>query len=136
MNTLSDTDEGRARPSVWPVYVAAAVIVAVSLELVLRTPLGPRPQGGLTEAGKLCFLVACTIGVLIAWGLVRLYPWGWWCAAVWTIVFLSVTGFVAFTGDVVDIAHCLFWATIWALLVWPLATRRRLFFPPKQAGEE
>ena len=26
MNTLSDTDEGRARPSVWPVYVMAAEV--------------------------------------------------------------------------------------------------------------
>ena len=31
MNTLRDTDEGRARLSVWPVYVAAAVIGAITL---------------------------------------------------------------------------------------------------------
>ena len=31
MNTLRDTDERRARPSVWPVYVAAGVIGVVSL---------------------------------------------------------------------------------------------------------
>jgi len=31
MNTLSDTDEGKARPSIWPVYVWAVVLAIVVL---------------------------------------------------------------------------------------------------------
>ena len=31
MNTFSDTDEGRARPSVWPVYLAAGVVGVFAL---------------------------------------------------------------------------------------------------------
>ena len=35
MNTLRDTAEGKARPSVWPVYVVAVVVLVVSAGLVL-----------------------------------------------------------------------------------------------------
>ena len=36
MNTLRDTDEGRARPLVWPVYVAAGVVLIVGLVFLAR----------------------------------------------------------------------------------------------------
>ena len=37
MNMLGDTDEGRDRPSVWPVYVVAAVLALTKLASCLLT---------------------------------------------------------------------------------------------------
>ena len=62
MNTLGDTDEGRAKPSVWPVYVAALVIAACSLFFWLLVG----PPG----------LWAALFGCAIVWGLLELDPWG------------------------------------------------------------
>ena len=133
MNTLIDTDEGRARPSVWPVYVVAAVIGVASLVIALpnfSSLLGPR--------GFLVFF-----GLLTAYGLFRLRTWAWWCALLWTVV-------VAVTVTLVMLLVALcsgmaaaesghstsgWWAiamvpgfALVVLLVWPLVARRQLFF--------
>jgi len=146
MSTLRDTDEGRARPSVWPVYVVAGIIGAVSL-LVLRFELvlSWKTQGPF--AGLLILFpwtIYVFFGLLTAWGLLRLRVWGWWCAVVWTIGFAAATGFTQPSRDILLEATGLtrfdhiatmsrlplvLWVATIALLVWPLATRRRLFLP-------
>ncbi len=130
MNTLRDTDEGRARPSVWPVYVAAAVILAFSLVLfvlfVLEVVLHSfhilqiiQPAYGL-------------FGIVTAAGIIPLRPWGWWCALVWTIIFgvvVAVSTGLMLQERLVPTGEILVRLAIIGLLIWPLATRRRLFFP-------
>ena len=84
------------------------------------------------------------LGFVTAWGLVRLRPWGWWCAVVWVSIFAAGSalfvslGFFILPGpskpdEYVDAFLLLI--TI-VLLIRLLATRRQLFFPPKPAGEE
>ncbi len=142
MNTLRDTDKHRARPSVWPVYVVAAIVGSVSLQVVAGL------FSGLYSYSPVVLPVVL-FGFVTIWGLVRLRRWGWWCGAVWTS--LAIVGLVglglAFLATRRDIGGELFLGffvffvglpgliTI-ALFVWVLATRRRLFFPPKQEGEE
>jgi len=135
MNTLSDTDEGRARPSVWPVYVAAAVVGVVGLTLLgIGIWFGlANEDNGMVALGVLHGLLG-GLGVVAAWGLFRLRLWAWWCAVVWTIP-AAFTGFIAFDEEA-NIIHYIPWETIWLLLVWPLVARRHLFFPPKPEGEE
>ncbi len=138
MNTHRDTDEGKARPSVWPVYVVAAIVGAVSLQAV----------AGLFS-GLYFNSPVVLFGFVTIWGLVRLRRWGWWCGAVWTS--LAIVGLVglglAFLATRRDIGGELFLGffvffvglpgliTI-ALFMWVLATRRQLFFPPKPEHEE
>jgi len=154
MNTDRDTDEGRelvkawfarARPSVWPVYVVAAVIGAVSIPVLfllvewLRTP---REEGQGVLAYWRPVLLITSIGLfgfVTAWGLVRLRLWGWWCAVVWTIMPTAVL--VLICGSLLEptdspslgLLVFLFVAPLGlvaiVLLVWVLATRRQLFFP-------
>ena len=89
MNTLRVTDEGRARPSVWPVYVAAAVIGLVSLchltrelrMMLIGAPLFDRDS-------DMFFIMYGLFGAMTAWGLVKLQDWGWFCTAVWTMIFV------------------------------------------------
>ncbi len=151
MSTIGDTDEGKARSSVWPVYLAAAIVALVSLGLLTRVIQ-------IWIAGyylDLPFRVAlCGIwgflGLLTTWGLVRLRPWGWWSVVVWSVIPLGVFGvFILFLavwgGDsitttaqansiilLVSILYATWVGTI-ALLVWLLATRRRLFFPERRS---
>ena len=70
MNTLSDTDERRARPSVWPVYVAAAIIGLVSLCHLTRELrmmlIGAPLFDGDSEIG---FIMYALFGAMTAWGL-------------------------------------------------------------------
>ena len=162
MDTLRDTDEGRARPSVWPVYVAAVVVGVVSLPYLLALPPPIIPIG--------------LFGFVTIWGLSWLRPWGWWCAVVWTSIFtvgyllsvriclaasasdvpleeLGILGEILTTATWVAIlvfveplngfGEAVFFVFLGplglitiALLTWVLATRRQLFFPPKQEGEE
>ena len=137
MNTLRDTDEGTATPSVWPVYLAAAIIVGVGallfcpvVELILYyTLFDSFVHCGETIPGAVYGL----FGFVTAWGVARLRPWAWWCAVAWTITFAMVS--LLYVVDE-PLWAALIWLAAIALLVWPLATRRRLFFPPKPEREE
>ncbi len=152
MNTLRDTDERQARPSVWPVYVMAAVVGLQSLGAVgypmvasevvrLMSPpdvyetLHPYMQRWVNWHGWLLPYVGLVVvwgvfGIMVAVGAARLRAWAWWSMVVWTILFVGWWGSrcvflragVAYPG--VGIA----WI---ALVAWVLATRRRLFFPAK-----
>ena len=153
MNTLRDTDEGRARPSVWPVYLAAAVVLVISLAaltmLVLQwldSPVQPRdiPLALLSVSPAAGFGL---FGLLTVVGLVLVRPWGWWCGVAWTAMFFSngLTWYVVVgLGFTLDCREALVYLIVFALLglpslgllIWPLVTRRRLFFPPKPEGEE
>ncbi len=161
MNTLGGTDEGRARPSVWPVYVAAGVIGLLSVQL-WYSAFGLLVLAYTPYA--ICPALSGFFGFLTSWGLVRLRPWGWWCAVVWSIIFIALFGFVFSEAPHLNLAAIIVYALIarlpvplmvtaaeitrgvtnpsvrWSafiiLVVVPLATRRRLFFPPKPEGEE
>ena len=159
MNTLGDTDEGRARPSVWPVYLVAAVIVAVGVWLIylwLRPsdlpPYDPRLYSRSERWAHLLveveFWAWVLLGFVAAVGLVGLRLWAWWCAVVFTAGWALLGGV-----DVLDRitsgtrhtpypspAEVIPFATarlvVLALLLVPLLTRRRLFFRTKQGRKE
>jgi len=122
MNTLRDTDESKARPSVWPVYVAAGVITLGSVLYVISVITWP-----LVLFGSVTIL-----------GIVRLRPWGWWCGVVWTGLFTILLLTQEWAGEATFAGYDFlpFSAALPFLLVWSLATRRQLFFSPKQEGEE
>ncbi len=148
MNTLGDTDEGRARPSVWPVYLVAAVAGLVGLGLLFRGLALLVWTVGLISGGHYAAMLRLgspwelpffhlgvgVWGIIWALGLVRLRPWGWWCTAVFAAVCLAM--FVQWLPHGRPIAWGASWLGLLALLVWVLASRRQLFFPPKQEGEE
>jgi len=123
MNTLSGTDEGRARPSVWPVYVIAAVVLIVNwgflimsivlawlgvsgvekLGLAIAPPFstlfGPR---GLFVYEFFWFIVAAAaefglIGVLAGVGLTLGRRWGWWCGVLWASMLAECLGWHVLT---------------------------------------
>ena len=159
MNTLIDTDEGKAKPSVWPVYVAAAIVLLVSLQVLARLV---KPMladilieyfGDVVRWSWVPYATYGFFGVVTTWGLVRPRPWVWWCVVVWSIVFVVAGGavilYVFFVAgyppetpaEATGIAllmslTCAGWVGATAFLTWVLATRRRLFFPPKPADEE
>ncbi len=148
MNTLSDTDEGRARPSVWPVYVMSVVF---GFEGFLLTAIGLITLWVLQRHGEFSWAwaqslgmsgktmargLACLVGVfgllcmVAAVNASKLRPWAWWFIAVVVAVKL-VGSFAALAGDYAEyslgdivIGGCMFF-----VLCWPLVTRRRLFFP-------
>ena len=155
MNTLSDTDEGRARPSVWPVYVAAAVIGLITLSrmIVAVPPLVADWVSFHLDMYLLILLSICLLwllfGMLTCWGLVRLRMWAWWCAASWTFVYAYWDMVVLWeaqhspppTHHPVSIGPFILPVTApaaaaIAVIAWALATRWRLFFPPRPEGEE
>jgi hypothetical protein len=84
------------------------------------------------------------LGPVAAVGLLGLRSWGWWCAVVFTSIWMAVGGFFCYAylsgvmpaTDYEFITWVLLWPVTVVLLVPPLATRRQLFFPPKPAGEE
>ena len=158
MNTLRDTAEGRPRPSVWPAYVAAALIGGHSLLASVLFVLAIKGSLFLDVVmillgcslaleflrlfpgflfGCLLYVAWIAVGLLATWGVARLRAWGWWCAAVWIVGLLVRTSLVirarAFPWS---IAGTLYVLTLYAILIWSLATRRQLFFPPKPEGEE
>ncbi len=157
MNTLGDPDEDRARPSVWPVYVMAGVIgLCGILYLVAVWERNQEMLMRLRDNGLLLITIFVVGGlpgylsIATAYGLLRLRPWGWWCAGTWTVVVGCTTGSGVLDGAVVvlrgpPLASCIIspeligfllgWVLLMALLVWTLATRRRLFFPPKPEDE-
>ena len=160
MNTLSDTDEGKARPSVWPVYVAAVVIGLTSLHLccMLVTQAYVDSSLVLSIGAKVLFMLAVywpltiymLLGILASWGILRFRPWGWWCGVLWTITLaIGAWWFLPGIYFLFLMWHGRNWGTLareiaeeigftvaglsilvlLVLVTWPLATRRRLFFP-------
>ncbi len=153
MNTLRDTDEGKARPSVWPVYVMCVLVGLYSLSAVgyplvassvvrLMSPpdvyqtLDPHMQRWVDWHRWLLPYVALLVvwgvfGIVAAVGAARFRPWAWWCVALWIVVFAGwwASRCVYLKSGVAFACVGIAWT---ALIVWPLATRRRLFFPPKQ----
>jgi len=138
-----------ARPSVWPVYVAAAVVVLISVPLVTSRAGTYVSAGG--QALYLRFLFQLLYGlfaVLTAVGMVLLRSWAWWCGvvftAIWTVYMGALCGIVGTllwpprSGFAIMMG--LFVVASWLgptiLLVAILTTRRQLFFPPKPEGEE
>ncbi len=149
MNTLRDRDDSRARPSVWPVYLAAAVLLAVGVWIVyeavimaIPVVLDPIPNmlpiWHLHALGMPMLIGVCgVIGLLAAFGLLALRPWGWRLAVVWVVALIgsAVWSTIPQYIQVYDVVPR--WALpANALLVWALAARHRLFFPPKPEGEE
>ena len=156
MNTLRETDEGPPKPSVWPVYVVAAVFgVAGLLMVVISTwpwlshaHITPWNRWVLEElAISFLLLAGGLLLVITGVGLVRLRPWAWWCAVGWTtlVVGLCVFAFLLTLGrgNILDgpssgIFDALA-AFVIGLLCLPLivllgvalVTRRPLFFPRK-----
>jgi len=154
MNTLRDTDEGRARPSVWPVNLAAAgpgliglvflilgiVNLAQTVQLIFEGHYAAMLRLGSPWGLPFFYLGVGLWGIIWALGLVRLRPWGWWYAAISTGIFTASYLYVAFgfpwheggAAGGAMIAMLLLAALpafiIIVLLVWVLATRRQLFF--------
>jgi len=146
VNTLGDTDESRARPSVWPVYVAAAVIGLMTLSRIVLPALVVDWDGYYLDPYLLVLLAIWLLfGMLTCWGLIRLRLWAWLCAGLGTAVFAYwdmvallaaqrsslITHLPANIGGFTVPA-----AVAIPVIAWALATRWQLFFPSKQAGEE
>ncbi len=147
MNTLGDTDERKARPSVWPVYVAAGVLLVASLL-------------GLFLAPSVLFgRIFGLFGVFAGIALVRLRPWGWWCGILFAGIWIPVLGMDLFAmilfrlwavhepphPGYISATHPGFIsATVFTaadlavavLVLVVLVARRQLFFPPKPEREE
>ena len=158
MNTLRDTEEGRARPSVWPVYVAAGVVGLASLYIstwaagsFMRYPaLVEDIVGGQLE--RLYQVIGGPLGLLSAYGLARLRRWGWVCGWLWVPIsavlwvmrgweegcdaaMSRIQGLPAQT----HIGWAVFawvWLVAIVLLMCALVARRPLFFPPKPEAAE
>ncbi len=164
MNTLSDTDERPAKPSVWPVYVAIVVVLiaglaSIALGWVSHRLLSIAEESGESWPGAFLrniWLAQATLGLLgvvAAIGMLRLRRWGWWCGIVFTGVWiagnvLALLGMIfaaveragghgpLATPQISTIAFIVVCFVVAVLLIVVLATRRRLFFPPKPAGEQ
>ena len=156
MNSLTDTDDSRASPSVWPVYVWAAIIGLLSLgnlhfavlllssvtTPVVREAAPPEVLAALefhfaVKAYAPLFAVYGIFGVLTAVGMVRLRPWSWWCGCVWPMLYAVHCILMVMASPVRSPAWSIAASlVIIVLLIWIMATRRQLFFPPKPEGEE
>ncbi len=155
MNTLRDTDEGRARPSVWPVYVMSAVfglqsllIVAIAVCAVweVQQPEESYWTGAqiLGVSGKTMVTgIACLFGlfglfcIVAAVSASKLRPWAWWFFAVLSAVCLPGIAwemwhdYAEYSLQEIVVKGCLLF-----LVLWPLVTRRQLFFSPKPEDGE
>jgi len=150
MSTLRDTDEGKARPSVWPVYLAAVAVLIVGLAFIViafhmcvMKPVDDYFHGetypGPPWAVLYAMLAYGHFGVIAAIGMLRVRPWAWWSAVVWTVIWIGLIMSTMYeyglgNGEALLCGVWVLCAT--SLIIWPLATRRRLFFPPKPEGEE
>ncbi len=158
MNTLSDTDEGRARLSVWPVYVMSAIIGLFSLTflswmwfvpMMAQMPaeavqqLSPGAQNFQRLVQQLAsyapvFSLYGLFGVATAVGVALVRRWAWWCAVTWFALYtawqvsLVATVGISRTSPIAVLMTVAFYA----LIVWLLATRRRLFLATKAQREE
>ena len=128
------------KPSKWPVYAAAAVVLETILFMLRMFSFTER-----TDIMVFGVIVVFAFATVV--GLVRLQRWGWWCAALWTMMYVLFLGYAALayfmgprTKYEIDRPTA---ATVWlflflvglALLLWPLVTRRSLFFPPKPESD-
>ncbi len=151
MNTLRDTDEGRARPSVWPVYVMSAIIGLFSLSFTgwvwfvpwtARLPaevyqhLHPASEEFHNLIQRfvpyaLLFSLYGLFGIATAVGAVLLRSWAWWCAVAWITLYATWYAYVIANLGTSGLSPttALITVAFYALIIWPLATRRRLFFP-------
>ena len=160
MNTLRDTDEGRARPSVWPVYVMSATILLDSVSSYFWDWVPPLSPMYVAHLEKFEQLLPCAndfallmqplvpyallfglygwLGIVAAIGLVQLRYWGWWSAVAWTAGRFLWAIFVGanMPSHCWSISETLLNLALFAMLAWVLATRRQLFFPPKPEGQE
>ena len=164
MNTLGDTNEAKARPSVWPVYVAAVVVLIVGLAsfamvstfhslMSIAKETGESVPDAFFQDVMLAQATLGLLGVVAAIGMLRLRRWGWWCGIVFTGVWiagnvLALLGMIfaaveragghgpLATPQISTIAFIVVCFVVAVLLIVVLATRRRLFFPPKPAGEQ
>ena len=146
MNTLSDTDEGKARPSVWPVYVAAGIVGVIGLSFLyfgICFGLANEDNGVEALAFGVLFGLTGALGFAAAWGLFRLRPWAWW----WVVLSSSVVvgscliglfGLVVFphTRLAIGARDSSFLLILAVPLLWILVTHQDLFFPPKPEGKE
>ena len=157
MNTLRDTDEGRARPSVWPVYVTSGMIGIFGAVGVYACFLGVLAFPKVPPEGTWMYVfVAVYMGLfggfslVTAIGIILLRPWAWRLATVWGCL-IGLGGLASLGERARDILftpeasffkldkglyHILVALAVVAFIVWTLNTRRRLFFPPKPEGEE
>ncbi len=98
MNTLTDTDEGKARPSVWPVYLAIGAVVAISLLFGLTGLVHVVSSGKygwwVSPAWAGFYAVYGLLGAVGAVGLTMLRPWGYWCAVAWAVIGIVTAGFL------------------------------------------
>ena len=143
--------QSRSKPSAWPVYVIGALIGVYSLISIgwvwfvpwmaqippsLYEDLPPGSQefaGFMQRLAPYAFLfgVYGVFGIVTAVGAILFRPWGWWCVVVWTtaLVVCGVLGHFNLRGWTSPWA--ILWSVAWGtLIVWPLMTRRRLYFPP------
>ena len=156
MNTPAETREDRARPSVWPVYVMGAIIGLFSLSFTSWVWFVPRMAQIPAEAvhqlspGAQNFqhllqqLAPYTpvfglyglFGMATAVGAVLLRRWAWWCAIAWLAlytawgVYLTAHMGISRTSLIAVLINVAFYG----LIIWPLATRRQLFFPANRGG--
>jgi len=141
MNTLSDTGEGKARPSVWPVYATAAIIGLIGLAILcpVLSPEGETPPD-FTIKWQWQDGAIGLFGIVIALGVVLLRPWAWWFALGFCAIFAALVGGAMLSryglgGPPLDWGALVPFGIL-GFCVWSLATRRRLFFPPKPEREE
>jgi len=151
MNTLTDTDEDRGKPSPWPVYVMSGIIGLFSLPFLSWMWFVPMMAQMPTEAVQqlspgaqnfqhlLQQLVPYTpvfglyglFGIATAVGVALVRRWAWWCAVAWLALYTAwqvyltahlEISYTSPTGVLITVAF-------YGLIIWSLATRRRLFFP-------
>ena len=82
--------------------------------------------------------VCAPFAILAAVGMVRFRAWGWWCAVIYVAMYAALTilhviGVIPIPAPWILLVLGLIVHIV--LFVWPLATRRQLFFPPKPEGE-
>ena len=152
MNTLSDTDEGRARPyigPIWPVWIVCVVLLSLLMSVDFLAEAfgliddyyvkGPEEVLSPISLTSLISLVGLFLGAalgwLAVWGVAKLRAWGWWCAAIW-IGGLLVRTLLLIRGSPWSLFGTVLLLNMYAILVWPLIAWRRLFFPPKAEGEK
>ena len=161
MNTLRDTDEGKPRPSVWPVYVMSGIIGLLSLSFLVFIGLvpwwehvyaeyperfqhlPPSPQQFADMLQRLVpyaplFALYGLFGIVTAVATAELRSWGWWCAVIWLAAYFVYQIFMTVSlgmskGSLAGIPMT---TACFCLIIWALVTRRQLFFPPKPEGEE
>jgi len=150
----------RSTPSVWPVYVAAVIValhggflsvssLGILAVFVAGAIFGADLPAGMRGVHTVVTLIALRrfayglFGLLTTIGLVRLRAWGWWCAVLWTAIgayhgIVSIIGLVRLPPPPVAIFVIFGVPAVVAiaLVIWTLATRRQLFFPPKPEGAE